>query len=69
MDGFNLKKARDSFSLKDNLLSVFMEIKKIWKKGTLKVEIQGKEYPVVRKTWNVSRDYRYYRGRECCYWR
>ena len=57
MDGFNLKKARDSFSLKDNLIAVFMEIKKIWKKGTLKVEMQGEEYPVVRKTWYVS----------CCY--
>ena len=47
MDGFNLKKSRDSFSLKDNLLAVLMEIKKVWKKDTLKVEIQGKEYPVV----------------------
>ena len=47
IDGFNLKKARDSFSLKDNILAILMEIKKLWKKGTLKVEIKGREYPAV----------------------
>lgn len=54
IDGFNLKKARDSFNLKDNILSIFMEIKKLFVKGTLKVSINGKMFKVVRKTRNVS---------------
>ncbi|MBR2290547.1 MAG: hypothetical protein IJ867_08275 [Clostridia bacterium] len=47
MDGFNLKKERDSFSFKNNVLAVLMEIKKIFIKGTLKVELDGKTYPIV----------------------
>lgn len=49
IDGFNLKKARDSFSLKDNILSMLMEVKKIFVKGTLKVSIKGKCYNIVGK--------------------
>ena len=64
MDGFNLKKARDSFSFKDNLISVCMEIKKIFRKGTLKVRINHKDFNVVRKDWNVSCNSQYYRRRE-----
>ena len=54
MDGFNLSKARDSFSFKDNILAVLIEMKKVFVKGTLKVKIGGKVFPVVRKAWNVS---------------
>ena len=49
IDGFNLKKARDSFNLKDNILSTLMEFKKIFVKGTLKVDIKGKSYNIVGK--------------------
>lgn len=48
IDGFNLKRARDSFNLKDNILSSLIEIKKIFKKNNLKVKIKGKDYNVVR---------------------
>ena len=54
IDGFNLKRARDSFSLKDNILSCLIEFKKIFKKETLKVQIKGKTYKVVRKIRNES---------------
>ncbi len=47
MDGLNRKNLRDSFSFKDNLLSVLMEIKKIFKDSRLKVKINGKEYPII----------------------
>ena len=42
-----MKKARDSFSLKDNILSCLIEIKKIFVKGTLKVTIAENNYNVV----------------------
>ena len=51
IDGFNLRRARDSFSFKDNVLAVLMELKKIFIKDNLKVKINGKIYNVVRKTW------------------
>ena len=47
MDGFNLKNQRDSFSFKNNILSVCMEIKKVFTRPTLKVNINGKEYNVL----------------------
>ena len=47
MDGFGRKKVRDSFSFKDNVVSVLMEIKKIFKDNSYKVEINGKEYKIV----------------------
>ena len=53
MDGFNLKKARDSFSFKDNILAILIEIKKLFVKGTLKAKINGKSYPIVRTSRNV----------------
>lgn len=57
MDGFNLKKARDSFNLKDNLLASLIEIKKILIKQSLNVKIHGKVYSVVRKVGHVSCGY------------
>ena len=47
MDGLNRKNARDSFSFKDNILSVLIEIKKIFKDNKIKVLINGKLYPVI----------------------
>ena len=47
MDGFNKNKLRDDYSLKNNLISVGMEIKKIFKDNTLKVRIHGKMYKVL----------------------
>ena len=61
IDGFNLKKSRDSFNLKDNIISVLIEIKRIFIKGMLKVRIKEDDYNVVRKTWYVSCNNRYYR--------
>jgi alanine racemase len=47
MDGFNLKNSRDSFSFKNNLISVGIEIKKIFTRPKLQVEIRNKKYNVV----------------------
>lgn len=49
VDGFNKNKQRDDFSLKDNLISVGMEIKKLFKDNSLKVKINGKKYKVLGK--------------------
>lgn len=49
MDGFNANKLRDDFSFKNNLVSVGMEIKKIFKDNSLKVKIKGKKYKVLGK--------------------
>ena len=47
IDGFNLKKERDSFNLKDNILSVLIDIKKIFTNNHLKVKLKGKNYNIV----------------------
>ena len=47
MDGLNLRNCRDSFSFKNNILSVGMEIKKIFKKPSLKVIIRNKKYNII----------------------
>ena len=47
MDGFNLKNQRDSYSFKDNILSVCMELKKIFTRPCLKVKINNKIYKVI----------------------
>ena len=47
MNGLAKKKVRDSFSFKDNIISVLMEIKKIFKDNSFKVEINGKEYKII----------------------
>ncbi len=49
IDGFNLKRARDVFSLKDNILSCLIQFKKIFLKDSLKVKIKGKTYSVIGK--------------------
>ncbi len=49
MDGFNTNRLRDDFSFKNNLVSVGMEIKKIFKDNSLKVKINGKQYKVLGK--------------------
>lgn len=47
MDGLNVKNARDSFNLKDNILSICMEIKKLFTKPNLKVIIRNRKYNVI----------------------
>lgn len=47
MDGLNMKKDRDIFSLKENLLSVGIEIKKFFRDNHLKVLINGKKYNII----------------------
>ena len=49
MDGFNKNKLRDDFSLKNNIISVGMEIKKIFKDNSLKAIINGKKYKIIGK--------------------
>lgn len=47
IDGFNKDKLRDDFTFKNNLISVGMEIKKIFKDNSLKVKIRDKSYKVL----------------------
>lgn len=47
MDGLNMKKARDIFSFKENILSVGIEIKKFFKENRLKVLINDKKYNII----------------------
>lgn len=47
MDGFNMRKDRDIFSFKENILSIGIEIKKIFKDNNLKVVINGKKYNII----------------------
>ncbi len=47
MDGFNMRKDRDIFSLKENILSVGIEIKKFFKDNRIKVLIHHKKYSII----------------------
>lgn len=47
MDGFNKNKLRDDFSLKNNIVSVLIEIRKIFRDNTIKVKIKNKKYKVL----------------------
>lgn len=47
MDGLNMRKDRDIFSLKENFLSVGIEIKKFFKDNRLKVLIKDKKYSII----------------------
>ena len=47
MDGINVKNQRDIYNLKNNIISVFMELKKLFKKNNIKVRIRNKEYNVI----------------------
>lgn len=47
MDGFCMRKDRDIFSLKENIKSVGIEIKKFFKDNRLKVMLKDKKYPVI----------------------
>jgi len=47
MDGLNVKNARDSFNFKDNILSVGIEVKKIFTKPNLKVIIRNRKYNII----------------------
>ena len=49
IDGLNRNKLRDDFSLKDNLISVYMEFKKIFKDNSLKAKINNKNYKIIGK--------------------
>ena len=47
MDGLNMRKDRDIFSIKENILSVGIEIKKFFKDNNLKVIIKGQKYNII----------------------
>jgi len=47
MDGLNKGKLRDCFTLKENILSVGIEIKKFFKDNSLKATINGKQYKII----------------------
>jgi alanine racemase len=47
IDGFNLKNSRDDFSTKNNIISVGMEIKKVFLKPKLTVKINNEIFNVV----------------------
>ena len=47
MDGFIKTKARDSFSFKDNIVSILIEVKKLFKNNSYKVEINNKMYNII----------------------
>lgn len=47
MDGLNVKNQRDSFSLKNNIISTLMEFKKIFKNNKFKVMIREDYYNVI----------------------
>lgn len=47
MDGLNTRNDRDIFSFKENIKSVVIEIKKLFKDNNIKVIIKGKEYNII----------------------
>lgn len=47
MDGINVKNQRDSFSLKNNILAILMDVKKIFKNNLFKVKIRNNSYNVI----------------------
>lgn len=47
MDGLNIKNGRDSFNFKDNILSICMEIKKLFTKPCIKVIIKNRKYDII----------------------
>lgn len=47
MDGFNKNRLRDDFSLRNNLISVLIELKKVFKDNSLKVKIKDRTYKVI----------------------
>ena len=47
MDGLNKNKLRDDFSFKNNLISVGMEIKKIFKDNSIKVKINNQYFNII----------------------
>lgn len=49
IDGLNKNKLRDDFSLKNNIISAILEIKKIFTDNSIKVEINKKKYSIIGK--------------------
>ncbi len=47
VDGLNKNRLRDDFSLKNNIIAVGMEFKKIFKNNSLKVKINGNYYKII----------------------
>ncbi len=47
MDGLNMRRDRDIFSWKENILSVGIEVKKFFKDNSLKVTIQNEKYRMI----------------------
>lgn len=62
-DGFFMKKDRDNFCFSDNIISVLMEIKKIFKNNNTYVKINEDKYRVIGRVRYVSYNYRYYWSR------
>lgn len=59
-DGLFMKKDRDWYCLKENIISVLIEIKKIFKDNSTRVTINGNKYKIVGRIRNVSYSCRYY---------
>lgn len=47
IDGLNYKKARDSFKISENIISVLIEVKKLFKDNSLKVKINENEFKII----------------------
>lgn len=47
MDGLNRSDLREDFSLKNNLIAILMEIRKLFRDNYYKVKINGKEYKII----------------------
>lgn len=47
MDGLNKDKLRDDFSLKNNIISVLMEFRKIFTDNSIKVKIENTDYKII----------------------
>lgn len=59
-DGLFIKKSRDSFSFKDNVIATLIEIKKMFKDNSIKVKINDKYYKIIGRVRYVPCSYRYY---------
>ena len=47
MDGLNKSKLRDDFSLKNNIISILIEIKKLFKDNSIKVKIKNSNFKII----------------------
>lgn len=47
MDGLNRIDAREDFTLKNNIIAILMEIRKLFRDNNFKVKINGKDYKII----------------------